>query len=93
MNKVTVKGHIIVPEKDIQEVISALPEHIDLSLKEPGCLVFKVQQDVENKFKFNVYEEFVDQSAYELHRTRIRQSQWGQVTWNVARYYKVYDDC
>ena len=90
--KVTVRGYIIVPKQDIEAVRSALADHIGQSLNEPGCLAFEVQQDANNECKFHVYEEFVDQRAYELHRRQIRQSHWGQVTWNVARHYEVSDE-
>ena len=59
MSKITLKGFILVPESDLSAVISELPNHIALTRKEKGCLVFDVLQDDDNSFRFSVVEVFV----------------------------------
>ncbi|SIN89431.1 putative quinol monooxygenase [Salinivibrio sp. ES.052] len=60
MSKVTLEGFILVPAADLQAVTRELVNHEKLTLEEPGCLVFKVQQHSDNPLRFDVYEEFFD---------------------------------
>ncbi len=87
--KVTLQGHIIVPESDLSAVKEALIEHIRLTRQEEGCLRFDVSPDDESPTRFNVYEEFVDRNAFEDHQRRIVGTSWERATINVARHYQV----
>lgn len=89
MKKVTLYGHIEVPEADLAQILNELPKHIDLTRAEAGCLVFNVEQDTENKLLFSVYEEFESQAAFEYHQQRVKGSKWGEVSKDVKRYYKI----
>ena len=86
---VTLQGFIIVPNGDLDAVQTELPHHISLTQEEAGCLVFSVQQRPEALNQFDVYEQFEDQDAFEVHQARVTASTWGQVTQNVERHYKV----
>ena len=86
---VTLSGYIEVPDADLEAVLEYLPRHIELTLKEPGCLSFQVVRCPMNANRFNVKEEFEDQEAFEAHQARIRNSEWGAVTKNVPRHYTV----
>nr|WP_238401210.1 antibiotic biosynthesis monooxygenase [Alloalcanivorax marinus] len=85
------EGYIVVPEDDLNAVSAALQTHIELTREENGCLRFEVTQNPESLNIFNVYEEFVDRTAFELHQFRAIASVWGAVTANVERYYDVYE--
>lgn len=89
MSKVILEGYIIVPDSDMGQVQAELPNHIELTRKESGCLVFNVLQDEEHRNKFNVYEEFRDQAAFDNHQARAGRSKWAKVTTNVARHYEI----
>ncbi len=89
MSKTILKGHIEVPEDELLVVIKALHQHKALTHAEPGCLVFTVEQDVNDPTRFSVYEEFVDKAAFEHHQARVADSDWGRVTVNVKRFYTV----
>ena len=78
LSKVTLQGHIIVSDSDLSVVKKALSTHITLTKAEPGCLIFKVTVDAKNSNKFNVYEEFVNQDAFNQHQLRVKQSNWGR---------------
>lgn len=91
MAKVTLKGYILVPEKDLQEVCRELINHRRLTLNEPGCLSFIVTENAENPLRFEVFEEFVDRQAFDFHQARVRASRWGQVTVDVTRHYEVFE--
>ncbi|CAH8213804.1 MULTISPECIES: putative quinol monooxygenase [Vibrio] len=89
MGKVILSGYIEIPENELEVVTTALEKHIELTRQEIGCLVFEVIQSTDDRNRFNVYEEFVDKSAFELHQERVKASHWGQVTVNVKRSYSI----
>ncbi len=89
MSKVILQGHIIVPNADLAVVEKELVVHQRLTRQEVGCLQFDVFQDSANVNKFNVYEEFVDQQAFNNHQLRVKSSDWGVMTVNVERHYKI----
>ena len=87
--KVVLSGFIIVPEGEVEGVLELLPEHITLTLAEPGCLVFEVRQRAGTPTIFDVYEEFQDAKAFAGHQARVKASSWGAVTKDVERTYTV----
>ena len=89
MSRVTLTGHIIVPEADLEFVKAELDTHIELTRQESGCIVFEVTQDSGNINKFNVYEEFTDKASFTKHQERAGNSKWAVVTKNVERHYSV----
>lgn len=89
MSKVTLSGYIIVADTDLAAVRQALPEHQLLTQAEKGCLVFNVTPSQSHPNRFDVYEEFVDQNAFDLHQARVKASAWGRITVNVARHYQI----
>lgn len=88
MAKVILEGYIVVPEQDLNMVLNELPNHIAQTRAESGCLVFQVEQDAEQSTRFLVYEEFVDQAAFNHHQARTKKSRWSEITANVDRYYQ-----
>lgn len=89
MAKIILQGFIVVPDSDLAVVKSELLIHKTLTLKEAGCLTFTVTQDENNPHKFSVYEEFVNQDAFDNHQARVKSSKWGEVTKNVERHYQI----
>jgi quinol monooxygenase YgiN len=87
--KVILQGFIVVPDSDLDIVKSELIIHKMLTLKEAGCLTFTVTADAADPYKFSVYEEFVNQIAFDNHQARVKFSNWGEVTKNVERHYKI----
>ncbi|HHQ4912041.1 putative quinol monooxygenase [Aeromonas veronii] len=83
------KGFIVVPQAELTAVINELDNHIRLTRLEDGCLIFEVTQNEENQYRFEVYEEFKDQTAFDSHQLRVKSSKWGKVSVNVERYYEV----
>ncbi|XQW88447.1 putative quinol monooxygenase [Aeromonas veronii] len=55
-----------------------LDNHIQLTRAESGCLIFEVTQDLLNPCRFDVYEEFVDEAAFQVHQARVKSSRWGK---------------
>ncbi|SBS27248.1 Antibiotic biosynthesis monooxygenase [Marinomonas aquimarina] len=89
MSKIILQGYILVPAAELETVQSELRTHIQLTLAEQGCLAFSVTQSAVNPLRFDVYEEFVDQSAFDAHQQRVGNSNWGAVTVNVERHYQI----
>ena len=87
--KVILQGFIIVPDSELEVVKSELIIHKRLTLKETGCLNFTVTPDEINPHKFSVYEEFINQEAFDNHQARVKSSKWGEVTKNVERNYQI----
>ena len=87
--KVILQGFIIVPDFDLEIVKCELVTHKSLTLKETGCLTFTVTPDENNRNKFSVYEEFINQTAFDNHQARVKSSKWGDVTKNVERNYQI----
>lgn len=89
MPEVKLSGHILIPESDLAAVEAALPEHIELTRREAGCLEFNVFRDVDSKNVYHVSERFDSPEAFALHQDRVRCSPWGKVTANVQRHYTI----
>ncbi len=89
MANIILSGFILVPEADLDIVTLALLEHTRLTRQEPGCICFEVKPNQDNPLRFDVYEEFVDQAAFDLHQQRVKASHWGTVTVNVSRHYQI----
>lgn len=89
MTRVILKGVIVVPVTELDLVKSELLIHTTLTLKEVGCLAFSVIPDQVNPYQFTVYEEFVNQAAFDHHQIRVKSSKWGKITKNVKRSYTV----
>lgn len=91
MSKVILQGHILVPDNELELVRQALVVHKELTLAEPGCIVFRVSQSTLQPNRFEVYEEFTSREAFQAHQSRVRSSDWGKITKNVTRHYQVTD--
>lgn len=89
MSGLILEGFIDVPESALETVIAELPNHIHLTQQEKGCIAFRVEQDSENAFRFHVFEAFTDRSAFEAHQQRVKHSEWGRITANVQRTYRI----
>ncbi len=87
--KVILEGFIVIPDSALDVVKSELINHKRLTLEEVGCLVFEVTPDAVNPQRFSVYEEFVNQAAFDNHQARVKSSKWGEVTKNVERHYQI----
>lgn len=86
---VTLNGYIDVPLDRLAAVETALVDHIRLTRAEPGCLTFDVTPHPSVPGRFEVFETFVDQAAFDSHQTRTAQSPWAEVTKGIARNYTI----
>ncbi len=91
MSKVILQGHILVPDNALETVTQALATHKELTLAEPGCIVFRVSQSTLQPNRFEVYEEFTSRESFEAHQQRVKAAEWGKISKNVTRHYQVTD--
>ena len=47
------------------------------------CIVFEVTQLIDDPLNFDVYEEFTNEAAFELHQISVAASAWSEVTKDV----------
>lgn len=83
------QGFIVVPNSDLVTLINELAIYKKLTLEESGCLVFTVEQYENDIQRFYVYEEFINQPAFDAHQARVRSPNWSEVTKNVERHYQI----
>ena len=88
MSKVILEGYVIASDSELSAVKNELANHIQLTRQEEGCLVFEVTQDHKNANRFNVYEEFVSQEAFNVHQLRLSNTEWGKVSSRLEKHYK-----
>jgi len=89
MSKVILKGYVLASDDDLPGIEAELPGHLALTRQEVGCLVFDVQQDTNDRNRFNVYEEFIDREAFDAHQTRAKSSRWGAVSARLEKHYHI----
>lgn len=58
----------IANEDTEQEVIQAFERLAEASRREPGCKMYLVHQDREDKRRFFVYEQYINEQALQAHR-------------------------
>lgn len=87
--RVTLNGHLDVPADRWDAVREALPEHIALTRKEPGCIMFDVAPCREVEMRLLVEEIFESQSAFDAHQTRTKASPWAEITAGIPREYSI----
>jgi len=64
-----------------------LPEHLRLTLAEPGCLAFSVEPTAD-PLAWRVAETFADAAAFEAHQARTRASDWFRATLGIQREFQ-----
>ena len=87
--RVTLSGRLICADADQADRVRAhLPDHLALTLAEPGCLSFSVTPTAD-PLVWQVEETFADAAAFHAHQARTRASAWGTATAGITREYKV----
>lgn len=88
-NQVRLTGRLICGSaRDVEIVRTHLPEHVRLTIAEPGCISFNVFQS-DDPMVWHVEECFSDKEAFEYHQRRTRASEWWSATTEIPRDYRV----
>nr|WP_196260962.1 antibiotic biosynthesis monooxygenase [Pelagibacterium limicola] len=92
MGAVHLVGDLHCASREEAEIVQKfLPEHVRLTVSEPGCLSFQVVQ-TEDPLIWRVEERFIDKLAFEAHQARTRASAWGVATASIRREYEILED-
>jgi len=60
--------HMTVKPDTEEDCKRLLREMVDATRKEPGCLQYIAHQSTENPLNFSIYEQYVDEAAFQAHR-------------------------
>ena len=77
-------------QEDAALVKRLLPEHMRLTLAEPGCLSFTVLPMNEG-LTWAVDETFADRASFDGHQARTVASDWGRTTAHIPRSYQIVE--
>ncbi len=89
MPTIHLHGLLICPDPQVAAIVAAhLPQHIELTRAEPGCISFAVDA-TEDPWVWSVDEEFEDAASFRAHQERVRDSDWGRATAAIERDYTV----
>ena len=92
MTRVALTGRLVCVSRQQAAVVARyLPEHIELTRAEEGCVSFDVRV-TKDPLVWDVAEVFVDRHAFESHQKRVRASTWGRATAEIRREYIIDDD-
>ena len=89
MTKIYLNGYMDVPEDALDDVNLALKEHVRLTKLEEGCEKFEVKLSDTKTGRFEVSEIFSSKENFAVHQERVKNSNWGEITKNYSRHYKV----
>jgi quinol monooxygenase YgiN len=56
-----------IEEGELDAVLAALKPLVEASRQEPGCLMYQAHRDPENDRVIFLYEQYVDEAAYQAH--------------------------
>ena len=89
MGVIWVKGTLTCrTEAEAAIVREHLPQHIELSRAEPGCLSFNVDP-TDDPMVWQINESFADADALKTHQARAQASAWGLATKGIPRDFEL----
>lgn len=89
MTNVHLTGRLICQDASAAAIVEEhLPQHVELTLAEPGCLSFTVTATLD-PLVWEVEEWFTDEATFAAHQARVAASEWGRVTVGIERSYSV----
>jgi len=81
---VCLAGHIDAAPKRRAIIKEALPRHIKLSRREPGCLRFDITQDEPFTGRYHLVEVYKNKAAFEAHKKRSAASDWAEAAQGLS---------
>jgi quinol monooxygenase YgiN len=65
---VTVIAHYVAKPGTADDIAATLAQHVAATRAEPGCLEFSACRDVDDPDRFALFEQYVDEAAFQSHR-------------------------
>ncbi len=89
MPQVRLSGQLVCASADQAAIVQQhLPLHLRLTRAEPGCVSFEVRR-TDDPLIWQVEERFADADAFDAHRARVADSEWGRATAGIERRYAI----
>lgn len=89
MSEIHLTGQLVCKSEDEARIVTLhLPEHIERTRAEPGCVSFVVTA-ARDPLVWSVEERFEDERVFKLHQERVAGSEWGRVTAGIERLYSI----
>ena len=86
---IRLSGYLIcASEEEADLVRKFLPDHIELTRAETGCLSFEVKETTD-PLVWEVQELFGNQEVFKAHQARVKSSEWGIITAEITREYVI----
>ena len=82
---IVINGTLACTPGDLGMVNAALPDHIRLTLAEPGCISFAITPSADTPCQFDIAERFVNRAAFDSHSARTKASDWWNRTSHIPR--------
>lgn len=89
MNAVHLTGQLVCKSAHEAKIVARyLPEHVEQTRAELGCLSFDVTPTTDPMI-WKVEERFANERVFKSHQERVAGSDWGRVTADIERKYSV----
>lgn len=86
---IKLSGKLICKNAQESDLVKRLlPDHVRLTRNEPGCLAFDVKETAD-PLVWTVREIFLDQTTFEAHQERTKNSTWGVQSQSIVREYEM----
>ncbi|MBV1867877.1 MAG: antibiotic biosynthesis monooxygenase [Marinosulfonomonas sp.] len=89
---IVITGNLTCTPGDLAMVSAALPEHIRLTMAEPGCISFVIVPAPEAPCRFEIAERFVSRAAFDAHSARTKASEWWKLTAHIPREIQLIEE-
>ncbi|WP_440709889.1 putative quinol monooxygenase [Herbiconiux sp. YIM B11900] len=88
-DEIRLTGRLVCRNAAEAAIVAAhLPEHIELTRAERGCLAFEVAA-TDDPLVWAVDEHFASEDAFATHQARVAGSEWGRSTADIERQYEI----
>lgn len=89
MSGVVLTGQLMCrSSREADTVAELLPQHMELTRAEPGCVSFDVSR-TDDPLVWQVDEQFAHETAFAAHQERVQASEWGRATASLERRYTI----
>ena len=86
---VRLSGRLVCASEQETEIVRRhLPEHVDLTRAEPGCISFDVFP-TDDPLIWTVEEHSQNRDSFGSHQERTQASTWGVATAKITRDYEI----
>lgn len=75
---IVISGLVEVAPHAVDDFAAISRELVEATRREPGCVDYRFARSIEVPERFEIFEEFVDQEAFEAHARADHYRAWGR---------------